>query len=148
MGRSWDLVTNAITNEIDQMSVYLDRQNQLLAENLAIAPESVRQYYLELDPNDTTAESVLNDALNRYATSLAAATARHAQVTNGTATDRAEAVDRYLELLRSGASDHPVELLRRAGVDLTDPESLSALVEEMDLLVTRLEGELAAFTAS
>jgi oligoendopeptidase F len=45
-------------------------------------------------------------------------------------------------MLRSGASDHPIELLRRAGVDLADPKSLEALVGEMDRLVNRLETEL------
>jgi len=44
--------------------------------------------------------------------------------------------------MRSGASADPVQLLRRAGVDLTDPNSLGALVDEMDRLVTRLEVEL------
>ena len=45
-------------------------------------------------------------------------------------------------MLRSGVSDHPVALLRRAGVDLTQPASLGALVDEMDLLVTQLESSL------
>jgi len=78
----------------------------------------------------------------QYATSLAAATSLHAQVTSGPTLDRVAAVTRYLELLGAGASDHPVELLRRAGVDLTDQASLGALVERMDLLVTQLEREL------
>jgi oligoendopeptidase F len=81
--------------------------------------------------------------LFQYATSLAASTALHAQVVNGPEEQRAAAVDRYLDMLRSGASDHPIALLRRAGVDLTDPDSLGALVDEMDVLVTRLESSLA-----
>jgi len=79
----------------------------------------------------------------QYATSLAAATALHTQVTTGPKRERAAAVDRYLELLSAGGSDHPVDLLRRAGVDLTDPTSLQALTEEMTGLVDRLERELA-----
>jgi oligoendopeptidase F len=78
----------------------------------------------------------------QYATSLAAATALHAQVATGPKRERAAAVERYLELLSAGGSDHPVELLRRAGVDLTDPASLRALVDQMDELVDQLEREL------
>jgi oligoendopeptidase F len=56
---------------------------------------------------------------------------------------RAQAVDRYLSLLRSGSSDHPMALLKRAGVDLAQPDTVQAIVSHLDDLVTRLEGELA-----
>ena len=32
--------------------------------------------------------------------------------------------ERYLDFLASGGSDHPIELLKKAGVDLTDPRSV------------------------
>jgi oligoendopeptidase F len=54
-----------------------------------------------------------------------------------------DAVDRYLTLLRAGGSDHPMALLARAGVDLSQPDTVRAVVEQLDDLVTRLEGELA-----
>jgi oligoendopeptidase F len=60
---------------------------------------------------------------------------------------RAAAVERYLNLLRSGSSDHPMTLLQRAGVDLSQPETVQAIVGHLDGLVTRLEGELAAIHA-
>jgi oligoendopeptidase F len=50
--------------------------------------------------------------------------------------------DRYLDLLRSGGSDHPMQLLRRAGVDLSQPDTVHAVVDQLDNLVTRLEQEL------
>jgi oligoendopeptidase F len=53
------------------------------------------------------------------------------------------AVTRYLDLLRAGGSDHPMRLLRRAGVDLSDPATVRAVVVQLDELVTRLEAELA-----
>ena len=52
------------------------------------------------------------------------------------------AVDRYLTLLRSGGSDHPMRLLQRAGVDLSEPSTVRAVVDQLDGLVTRLEAEL------
>jgi oligoendopeptidase F len=51
----------------------------------------------------------------------------------------AEARDRYLEMLAAGGSDHPMALLRRAGADLADPETVQAVVEQLDQLVTQLE---------
>jgi len=54
-----------------------------------------------------------------------------------------DAVERYLTLLRSGGSDHPMQLLKRAGVDLSEPSTVRAVVAQLDGLVTRLEAELA-----
>jgi len=52
------------------------------------------------------------------------------------------AVDRYLTLLKSGGSDHPMRLLQHAGVDLSEPSTVRAVVDQLDGLVTRLEAEL------
>jgi len=53
-----------------------------------------------------------------------------------------DAVGRYLSLLRAGGSDYPMALLARAGVDLGRPETVRAVVDHLDALVTRLEREL------
>ena len=55
---------------------------------------------------------------------------------------RQSAVDRYLDLLRAGGSDHPMRLLARAGVDLSEPETVRAVVRQLDGLVDKLEAEL------
>ena len=55
---------------------------------------------------------------------------------------RQAAVERYLALLRAGGSDHPMILLERAGVDLREPHAVQAVVDGLDVLVGRLEGEL------
>lgn len=55
---------------------------------------------------------------------------------------RTAAVERYLDLLRAGGNDHPMEQLRRAGVDLTQPEAIESVARELDRLVTLLETEL------
>ena len=55
---------------------------------------------------------------------------------------RDEGVERYLSLLRAGGSDYPMNLLARAGVDLSQPETVRAVSAELDLLVARLEMEL------
>jgi len=52
------------------------------------------------------------------------------------------AVDQYLTLLRAGGSDYPMNLLAQAGMDLSQPEAVRAVVQQLDRLVTRLESEL------
>jgi oligoendopeptidase F len=55
---------------------------------------------------------------------------------------RAGGVDRYLSLLRAGGSDYPMTLLAKAGVDLSQPDTVRAVSAELDLLVGRLEETL------
>ena len=57
-------------------------------------------------------------------------------------TRRAAGVQRYLDLLRAGGSDHPMALLKRAGVDLSQPTAIRALVARLDGLVDQLERAL------
>lgn len=78
----------------------------------------------------------------QYATAKAAASLIHERMTTGDASDRADTVAGYLELLRSGGNDHPVSQLARAGVDFTSPEPVEALVRTMERLVTELERTL------
>ncbi len=56
---------------------------------------------------------------------------------------REAAIERYLTLLRAGGSDYPMNLLARAGVDLSRPDTVRAVATELDALVTRLARELA-----
>ncbi|MCK5376200.1 MAG: oligoendopeptidase F, partial [Acidobacteria bacterium] len=79
----------------------------------------------------------------QYATSKAAASLIHRRMREGDEGDRLDTVARYLELLRSGGSDHPMALLRTAGVDLATTEPIEALVKDMDRLVGQLEEELS-----
>jgi oligoendopeptidase F len=79
----------------------------------------------------------------QYATCFASSAKLFQAITQGSGADRKAAVDRYLELLQSGGKDHPMTLLQAAGVDLSQPETVQAVVTELDTLVTRLEQELA-----
>ncbi len=84
----------------------------------------------------------------QYATCFAS-TARIMQtLTGGTPQERAAAVDRYLTLLRAGGADHPMTLLQRAGVDLSEPATVQAVATNLDTLVTRLEREMTALDAA
>jgi oligoendopeptidase F len=75
----------------------------------------------------------------QYATCFASSAQLIAQMSDGDERNRADAVSRYLGLLRAGGSDHPMALLQRAGVDLGRPETVRAVVAQLDRLVTSLE---------
>ena len=80
----------------------------------------------------------------QYATCFASAAKIAKQIMAG-GKDAEQARTRFLDLLRSGGSDYPMELLRKAGVDLSQPDTVLAVVDQLDDLVTRLEKELEAF---
>ena len=78
----------------------------------------------------------------QYATCFAS-TARLMQDMRSTDRGRSgDAVERYLSLLKAGGSDYPMNLLARAGVDLSQPDTVRAVSEELAMLVGKLEQEL------
>jgi oligoendopeptidase F len=78
----------------------------------------------------------------QYATCFASTARLMAEVRHGEPKVARAAVDRYLTLLKSGGSDHPMRLLQRAGVDLSEPSTIRAVADQLGGLVTRLEAEL------
>lgn len=77
----------------------------------------------------------------QYATCFASAAKLAAEIT-GAPDTRDAALRRYLDLLSAGGSDHPMTLLKAAGVDLSSPDTVQAVIDQLDVLVTRLEGLL------
>ena len=77
----------------------------------------------------------------QYATCFASAAKLVEQVTSP-GEPGADARDRYMTLLSAGGSDHPMTLLKNAGVDLSQPETVQAVVVQLDRLVSRLEALL------
>jgi oligoendopeptidase F len=75
----------------------------------------------------------------QYATCFASAAKLAREITDGTPGEQADARHRYLELLAAGGSDHPMILLKTAGVDLSEPATIRTVVDQLDSLVTRLE---------
>ncbi|MEZ5320206.1 MAG: oligoendopeptidase F [Vicinamibacterales bacterium] len=76
----------------------------------------------------------------QYATCFASAARLTEELTSADEATRTAARKRYLDLLSAGGSDHPMVLLKRAGVDLSEPSTIEAVVQQLDRLVTRLEG--------
>lgn len=80
----------------------------------------------------------------QYSTGLIASMALSSKVLNGTQKD----LDQYLDFLKAGGSDYPLEIVKKAGIDMSKPESIesglkyfSSLVDEMETLVTKLKKE-------
>jgi len=80
----------------------------------------------------------------QYATCFASAARIAQSIMHGSPEEQIDARERYLTLLRSGGSDHPMALLKRAGVDLSQPDTVLAIVRQLDDLVSRLEREIAS----
>jgi oligoendopeptidase F len=78
----------------------------------------------------------------QYATCFASAARIAQQILHGSEAERSEARDRFLTLLRAGGSDHPMTLLKKAGIDLSQPDTVLAIVGQLDDLVGRLEQEV------
>jgi oligoendopeptidase F len=76
----------------------------------------------------------------QYATCFASAARISREIMHGAGAS--EARERYLTLLKSGGNDYPMEQLKKAGVDLAQPDTVKAIIEQLDDLVTRLEKEL------
>jgi oligoendopeptidase F len=73
----------------------------------------------------------------KYATGFSAATSFSKQILD----EGAPAVDRYLGFLKSGGSDYSINILKKAGVDMSSPEPIrqamsvfQELIEEMEKL--------------
>ena len=79
----------------------------------------------------------------QYATCFASSAQIYTALTTGSPESRRAATERYLTLLRSGGNDHPMVQLQKAGVDLTQPATIQAVIDQMDRLVSQMESEAA-----
>jgi oligoendopeptidase F len=71
----------------------------------------------------------------QYATSFTAAAALSEKVLAGDA----GATARYLELLSAGGSDYPIELLKKAGVDMASAQPLEATMNQLNRVMDEME---------
>ena len=83
----------------------------------------------------------------QYATCFASAAQLAREITQGDDAAKRAARDRFLDLLRAGGNDYPMAQLKQAGVDLTKPDTVDAIVSQLDDLVSKLEEELSKVRA-
>jgi oligoendopeptidase F len=84
----------------------------------------------------------------QYATCFASAARLAQEIMHGTDVEQRQARERYLTLLRSGGNDYPMEQLKKAGVDLSRPDTVDAIVRQLNDLVSRLEAELSRVSSA
>src|SRR4051794_11128055 len=71
----------------------------------------------------------------QYATGFSAAAA----LSNGILTEGSPAVERYINFLKAGSSDYPIEVLKKAGVDMTSNQPILDACKVFDKKLTELE---------
>lgn len=136
------------------------RAHRLVEQGQPITADALRTLYLDL-VNEYYGDAVLVDDLYgalfarishfygspyyvyKYATCFASSAKLVKEITSDDKKIREDALERYLTLLKSGGNDYPMEQLKKAGVDLAEPATIQAIVDQLSDLVTRLEGELA-----
>jgi len=125
--------------------------HELAEQGEALTAENLSQIYRDLNVLYYGPEVVIDDEINmewariphfysafyvyKYATGFSAATALKTQIL----AEGQPAVDRYLEFLRSGSSDYPLEILKRAGVDLCTPDPVNKALDYFGKLLTEFE---------
>jgi len=136
------------------------RAHRLVEQGQPITAEVLRNLYLDL-VKEYYGDAVMVDDLYgalfarishfygspyyvyKYATCFASSAKLVREITSDDKKTRDASLERYLTLLKSGGNDYPMEQLKKAGVDLSQPETIQAIVDQLSDLVTRLEGELA-----
>jgi len=74
----------------------------------------------------------------QYATGFAASEVLANKVKNEGTT----AVDKYLNFLKAGSSDYPINILKSAGVDMNSPEPIQAVSNRMNQVLNEMENLL------
>ncbi|MFD1465454.1 oligoendopeptidase F [Lapidilactobacillus mulanensis] len=74
----------------------------------------------------------------QYATGFAAASSLSQLIT----TDQPNAIEHYLDYLKSGSSDYAIEIMKKAGVDMTQPNYLEAAFNVFETRLNELESLL------
>lgn len=122
--------------------------------NKALTHESISKIYFDLNSKYMGSEVVIDDAIKlewariphfynsfyvyKYATGFSAAVA----LSNQILTEGEPAKNRYISFLKSGSSDYPLELLKKAGVDLSTPRPVQEALNEFEKILTPLEDML------
>lgn len=117
----------------------------------ALTPEALGKLYRELNKKYYGPDVVMDDNIcvewariphfysafyvYKYATGFSAATAIKQSILE----EGQPAIDRYLDFLKSGSYDYPINLLQKAGVDLTTPEPVEKALNYFTQLLDEFE---------
>lgn len=97
------LTAELLTKEYYELNKkYFGEENLIIDEEIGLEWSRIPHFYY-------------NYYVYQYATGFSAATALSKQILD----EGQPAVNRYIEFLKSGSSDYPIEVLKKAGVDMT-----------------------------
>lgn len=119
-----------------------------------LSPEDLCRIYHDLNVKYFGPEMVIDDGVDmewsriphfyndfyvyQYTTGFAAANSFSKMIIEEGET----AVERYKEFLKSGGSDYPINILKKAGVDMSTPKPLEDTIKRFDELLEMLEKEI------
>jgi oligoendopeptidase F len=125
--------------------------HEMVEKDEALTPEVMNKLWHDLLQDYYGPETVIDDDAEvgwariphfysafyvyKYATGISAATALAKNIMSGEKDD----VAKYLDFLKLGASDYPVNLLKKAGVDMSTPKPIQETIALFDKLVNEVE---------
>ncbi len=128
--------------------------HSMLREGKALTSDTLCDVYLKLNQKYFEAEVNVDDAIKmewariphfytsfyvyKYATGFSSAVAISDMILN----EGQPAIDRYKEFLKGGCSDYPLDLLKKAGVDLYTPKPVQDALNVFEKILIELEALL------
>ena len=125
--------------------------HHLAEEGESLTADVLSTQYTALNQRYYGAETVIDDLIGiewariphfyynfyvyQYATGISAASALVQQILQ----EGQPAVERYLKFLSSGSSDYSIELLKKAGVDMTSPQPVHQAFQLFESRLTQME---------
>jgi oligoendopeptidase F len=130
--------------------------HQKAQNNEALTADSLTKDYYELNKKYFGEEDIMIDEeiglewsriphfyynyyVYQYATGFSAATALSKQILE----EGQPAVERYIDFLKSGSSDYPIEVLKKAGVDMTSSKPIEEALKVFEEKLNEMEALLS-----
>ncbi|MGG5253263.1 oligoendopeptidase F [Neobacillus sp. SM06] len=121
------LTAELFTNEYYQLNKkYFGEEDIVIDEEIGLEWSRIPHFYY-------------NYYVYQYATGFSAATALSKQILE----EGESAVKRYIDYLSAGSSDYPIEVLKRAGVDMTSSEPIANACKVFEEKLNELENLLS-----
>lgn len=112
-------------------SMYYDLNKKYFGDNMVIDKEIGLEW-------SRIPHFYYNYYVYQYATGYSAAQALSSQILK----EGKPAVDRYVDFLKAGSSEYPIDILKKAGVDMTSPEPIEAACKMFEEKLDEMEGLL------
>ncbi len=125
--------------------------HQMVQNGEALTPDVLEKEYYELNKKYFGDDIVIDKEIGlewariphfyynyyvyQYATGFSAAAALSNQILE----EGQPAVDRYLDFLKAGSSDYPIEVLKKAGVDMTSAKPIEEALSVFEEKLTEME---------